>query len=152
MKNILFICLTLFVFACKSTKKVNEVDQTSTDTNQATELVRISSSIGQLDQISDPITISDVRLVGNKLFVDVTYGGGCKDHEFQLIGAPSLSKSLPPIRSIQLMHQANGDACKMLLTQTLEIDLKNLAYQQEKGSVIFLNLNGWKNTIEYTYE
>lgn len=152
MKTILIACLTIVTFGCKSTQNVVVADNPSTDTVQKNENVAIAASIGRLDQASDPISISNVRVEGNKMLIDVSYGGGCEEHQFQVIGSPMISKSLPPIRSIQLVHTANGDKCKMNVMKTLEVDLKELSYKQEAGSKIYLTLDGWSQQIEYTYE
>ncbi len=152
MKTILIVCISIVAFGCKSTKNAVESDQSSKGTIQNNENVMITASIGRVDQASDPLSISDVRVKGNKLLIDVTYGGGCEEHQFQVIGSPMISKSLPPIRSIQLVHAANGDKCKMNVIKTLEVDLKELAYKQEAGSKIYLTLGGWNQQIEYVYE
>ena len=86
------------------------------------------------------------------MLIDVSYGGGCEDHQFQVIGSPMISKSLPPVRPIQLVHNANGDKCKMNVTKTLEIDISEFTYKKEKGSEIYLTLGGWNQQIAYTYE
>jgi hypothetical protein len=152
MKTILIVCLTIAAFGCKSTKNVASAENPSKDTVQKNENVVIAASIGRIDQASDPISISDVRIEGNKMLIDVSYGGGCAEHQFQVIGSPMISKSLPPIRSIQLVHVANGDKCKMNVMKTLEVDLKELSYKQEAGSKIYLTLGGWSQQIEYTFE
>jgi hypothetical protein len=69
-----------------------------------------------------------------------------------LIGSSIITKSLPPIRSIQLVHHANGDNCKMNLTKRIEVDIKDLSYKKEVGSKILFNLNGWETQIIFTYE
>ncbi|MEN9999508.1 MAG: hypothetical protein RI922_2498 [Bacteroidota bacterium] len=152
MKTILIVCLTIVAFGCKSTKHVASAENPSKDTVQKNENVVIAASIGRIDQASDPISISDVRIDGNKMLIDVSYGGGCEEHQFQVIGSPLISKSLPPIRSIQLVHAANGDKCKMNVIKTLEVELKELAFKQEAGSKIYLTLGGWNQQIQYLYE
>ncbi len=151
MKSFIAICLTVLVVGCKSTKDVSS-ENSPKDTNHKNENVIIVASIGRIDQASDPISISDVRAIGNKLLIDVSFGGGCEDHQFNLIGSPTISKSLPPIRLIQLVHVANGDKCKMNVTKTIEIDISELAYKKENGNKILLSLSGWNQQIEYTYE
>lgn len=152
MKTILFICLTILVFGCQSTKKCVSGNQSSNTLNQTNDIIRITASVGRIDQASDPFSISNVLVKENKLFIDVTYAGGCENHQFQLIGSSILTKSLPPIRSIQLVHHANGDNCKMNLTKRIEVDIKELSYKKEVGSKILFNLNGWETQIIYTYE
>jgi hypothetical protein len=140
------------VFGCKSTKKCVPDNQSSNSFNQTNEIIRITASVGRIEQASDSFSISNVLIKENKLFIDVTYAGGCEDHQFQLIGSSILTKSLPPIRSIQLVHNANGDNCKMNLTKRIEVDIKELSYKKEVDSKILFNLNGWKTQIIYTYE
>lgn len=152
MKTFIIVCLTLLAVGCNSSKNVVVSDHTPKDTVQKNENVLIAATIGRIDQASDPISISDVRVIGNKMLIDISYGGGCEEHQFQLIGSPMISKSLPPIRAIQLVHIANADKCKMNVLKTLEVDLKELAYKQEAGSKIYLTLGGWSQQIEYTFE
>jgi hypothetical protein len=140
------------VFGCKSTKKCVPDNQSSNSFSQTNEIIRITASVGRIEQASDSFSISNVLIKENKLFIDVTYAGGCEDHQFQLIGSSILTKSLPPIRSIQLVHNANGDNCKMNLTKRIEVDIKELSYKKEVDSKILFNLNGWETQIIYTYE
>jgi hypothetical protein len=63
-----------------------------------------------------------------------------------------ISKSLPPIRSIKLIHSSENESCKQLMSETLFFDISNFAYKKEMGSVIKLNLEGWKEQIVYTFQ
>jgi hypothetical protein len=146
MKNIAIFCLLLAAVGCKTQKNL---EKSQMDTNTKTML---TATLGKINAPSDPVTIKSVRMEGNKLFLAIQYSGGCEIHSFQCIGSPVIAKSLPPIRSVQLVHTANGDACKKLIEQTLEIDISALAYKQEAESKIFLNLEGWAERIIYTFE
>ena len=97
------------------------------------------------------VDIVDVKVSGNIMTLKVGYAGGCKNHEFSIIGSQMISKSLPPIRNIQLVHNSNDDNCKNYVTQTLSVDIRNFAYKKVIGSNIILKLNGWKDQIIYTY-
>lgn len=108
--------------------------------------------LGDNSQVTTPTTINDVKLNGNTLMMSISYTGGCAKHTFNLIGSEMISKSLPPIRSINLIHNANDEACKREMFDTLYFDITNLAYKKELGSVIKLNLNGWKEQLVYTYQ
>jgi len=146
MKSLLIFTIALMIFGCKSHKNAkNSINQTNSET-------MLKATIGDINTTSDLIDISDISVKGNVISINVSYSGGCNDHTFQLIGSENISKSLPPLRTIQLVHNANGDACRKLEERTLEFDISDLAYKQESGSVIFLNLNGWKEHIEYTFE
>lgn len=146
MKFLLIFSLILTVLSCKSHKCADSKE----DANSKRSM--ITATIGEINLPSDPITISAIRVEGNKMFLDIRYSGGCEEHSFQVVGSEMIAKSLPPIRAIQIMHNSNGDQCKKLIEQTLEVDISALAYKQENGSKIFLTTEGWKERIEYTFE
>lgn len=150
MKVILFLFFSILLFGCKTNEQVVQEPASTQVTSDGP--IQLKASIGRLDQASDAISIQEVKITGNKMILTVSYGGGCSEHTFQLIGSTAISKSMPPIRSIQLVHNANGDKCKMNITKNIEIDITDLAYQQKKESKIMLSLEGWKTQLEYTYE
>ena len=150
MKTLFITCTCLLVLvACATTKRTTRMEQ-SPNTNQPTSELLVAQ-IGK-PAISDPFVIEQAEISGNTLVVKVSYSGGCENHQFELVGSPNISKSLPPIRSIELVHKSNGDACKKKIEETLRFNLANLAYKQESGSVIKLNLNGWKEQLIYTFQ
>jgi hypothetical protein len=115
------------------------------------ENIILYATIGDHNQKGDPITIRDVKLEGNILTLSVTYSGGCSKHVFSLIGSTNISKSLPPRRAVSLIHQAQGDQCKKAVMEDLVFDLSELAYKKENGSKIWLDIEGWKQAIDYTF-
>jgi hypothetical protein len=73
---------------------------------------------------TDPVTIQSVKLANNILELTVTYGGGCTAHEFNLIAFEGMENTTtPPTVNFQLSHNANGDECKALITETLVFNL-----------------------------
>lgn len=109
--------------------------------------------LGDISIQSLPTTIYHVKLSENILELSIGYTGGCTQHQFDLVGNEMISKSLPPIRSINLIHKTNEEeSCKRTMYDTLYFDISNLAYQKSIGSVIKLNLAGWKEQITYTFE
>lgn len=164
MKLASIAILSLALFSCGTTNEVikeSESKESVEETEEVDDVIRdqakpqknysMKSSIGEFVE-SDPMTIDSMKLEGNILFVTVTYSGGCSDHDFEFIGSPMIMKSMPPKRSVQLAHHANGDACRALLTRVLEIDLTNIAYKPESGSEIILLVKGSDKTINYIYE
>ena len=146
MKSLLIFSIALLILSCKSQKNAKN---STIETNSETML---KATIGDIETPSDLIQITGVTISGNIMSIDVNYSGGCEEHNFQLIGSENIAKSLPPIRSIKLVHNANGDACRKLEERTLVFDISDLTYKQEAGSVIYLTLDGWKDRIEYTFE
>lgn len=114
--------------------------------------MELKATVGKIPEHSDPLTIESATIEGNILTIEVTYGGGCQEHEFQLIGSEMIAKSMPPIRSIKLIHNAKEDNCRAIVPQTLKFDIRNLAYKQEAGSEIYLNLDEYKERLMYVFE
>jgi hypothetical protein len=146
MKSLLIFSIAIIIFGCKSHKNAQN---SKIETNSETML---KATIGDIETPSDLIQITDVSVKGNIMSINVSYSGGCQEHSFQLIGSANIAKSLPPIRSVKLVHNANGDACRELKEDILEFDITDLAYVKTSGSVIYLTINGWKDRIEYTFE
>lgn len=114
------------------------------------DVIKITAEIGAFKE-SDPFDIDTAYVIDNSLFIHIKYGGGCKDHGFELIGSPVIMKSLPPKRSIQLNHVNPNDMCKAIVSKIIEVDIRNLATEQKSGSQIFFYLKGWKEQLLYTY-
>lgn len=157
MRKVGILILSITLFSCGTAK--NQVDEIIEEEVVAEApppvseeiTVPVESEIGSFEE-SDPIDIDSAYIIGNKMFIHVKYGGGCKDHIFKMIGSPMVMKSLPPKRSIQLYHKNNDDMCKAIVMKVLEIDLKNLAYQQQTDSEIVFILKNYKNELKYTYQ
>jgi len=155
MKFKVLLFFLAFIFSCKTQKNNQRCilrQKQLTDTTLKATLVNYSSYLLKKENGSDPIKILDAKIIKNQLILSVSYSGGCEKHNFKITGDSSISKSLPPIRSVELFHFANGDACKKLIIEELIIDLSELAYKQEEGSEIYLSLNGWDQKISYVFK
>jgi len=155
MKFTVLLFFLVFIFSCKTQKNNQRCilrQKKLTDTTLKATLVNYSSYLLKKENGSDPIKILDAKIIKNQLILSVSYSGGCEKHNFKITGDSSISKSLPPIRSVELFHFANGDACKKLIIEELLIDLSELAYKQEEGSEIYLSLNGWDQKISYVFK
>lgn len=148
MKLFPFILVVSVLLSCGTSKNK------ATGKNQVgkTEPVSITATLGRTKVDSDPFTIEKSSISGNILTLEVSYSGGCAQHEFKMEGNEFISKSLPPIRSIRLIHHANGDACEARINQVLKINITELAYKKESGSEIMLKLEGVEESIKYTFE
>ena len=108
--------------------------------------------IGEFSKSNAPYKILSVKLQRNYLEIEVSYSGGCEQHEFNLIGSKYLSKSLPPIRNVQLVHLDKQDKCKSIVTEKLKFSISSLAENTNPGNKIKLQIEGFKDMIEYSYE
>lgn len=113
--------------------------------------MKIKAQIGDMKD-GDPFNIEAVRIKGNTLFADVSYGGGCGEHSFEMNGNMAVMKSLPPQRAVKITHTNHEDYCKAIVRKTLEFDISELSDMQRPGSTIILLLDGWEERIEYTFE
>ena len=108
----------------------------------------------------DPFTINSVLLHGNLLTINVTYGGGCEDHDFALIASEFWELTYPPQLGIVLSHDAHHDMCKALITKVLTFDLTRLkeiygyARHTNTGTIVLM-LEGYSvdynTSIRYSF-
>jgi hypothetical protein len=145
MKNITILFFVMMLFACKNHREMYK--NTSAITTENT--MKTIGTLSNDTTLSDPFEIQEATITGNKLLLKISYAGGCQEHSFQLVGAPQISKSLPPIRSIRLIHDGNQDACKAKIIKDIEIDISELCYKNETNSSIYLQLQGWKENLLY---
>lgn len=93
---------------------------------------------------SDPATIESASVAGDALTVQVSYGGGCREHHFALYAPAVFLESLPVQTPLTLAHDAQGDPCRALVGKELRFDLTplRLAYERSYGAggTIVLNL------------
>ena len=153
--SVLFFLLTI-IFSCKTQKnnkhcflKKKKTEQT--ENTLKAKIIDSSSDTTKKESVSDDFKILDVKIIGNYLHLNISYSGGCEKHSFKIIGDLLLSKSLPPIRSVKLIHYGNNDVCKKLIIENLVIDISDLAYKKEDGSEIYLSLDGWGERITYVF-
>lgn len=97
----------------------------------------------------DSFRYKKVARKGDRLTLLVRYSGGCKPHAFELRTKKQYSKSMPPSIRLFLHHDANGDACRSVLTDTLRYDLKKL--QHPKSDTLLLHLKQRERPIQYAY-
>ena len=159
--KIIFI-LSILVFAsCKTAKNTSakndetKIEQSKTEggiVERKHEPIQIKAEIGRIErEQTTSVQIIKSRIEGNTLYLKVGYSGGCTKHGFKVIGNPMISKSLPPIRSVELVHLNNGDTCREYIEQQLIIDVSELAYEKETGSKIKLQFSGIEEMIMYTF-
>lgn len=97
----------------------------------------------------DRTTISRMEVLGDYLSIDVSYSGGCEEHEFKLITDGRYSATYPPELELVLRHEANNDLCRSYVDETLFFDLKPLKYDGTTRIVIRLTNND--KLYEYNY-
>ena len=106
--------------------------------------VIIESNFSEYARHSAEVEILNANIVDSTLTLNVKYNGGCEDHTFKLNGSKVIQKSMPPIRGIMLIHNANKDQCRELIEQELKFNISDFKYPK---SDIYLKLKGYKEKI-----
>lgn len=83
----------------------------------------------------DPFTLNELETQGDLLVLDVTYGGGCRTHEFFVCWEGSFLETDPPRAPLRVFHDSNDDPCRALIYRDLYVDLGRIreAYQEGTG-------------------
>ncbi|HEY5927085.1 MAG TPA: hypothetical protein VIV11_35600 [Kofleriaceae bacterium] len=93
-------------------------------------------------EAKDGYQLANGRLSGNRLLVDVQYGGGCAEHTFKVCWDGIFLESFPVQTGLTLHHDGNGDLCEALPVTPLSIDLTTLGsayksmYQTTTGEAL----------------
>ena len=95
---------------------------------------------------------------GDTLTVTVSYGGGCRQHDFTLVSSSAFMESNPVQLRVDLAHDARGDPCTAYPTEDYVFDLTpvRMLYQESyrlTEGVIVLHLRGrHESAYTLTYE
>jgi|TARA_B110000090_G_scaffold114209_1_gene127420 hypothetical protein len=118
----LFLTLTLFIlFIISSCEKQNNTVNTTCP--------NLIQNVTLNDFPMDFYGVNEVEVVGEQLLINVTYGGGCEDHEFKLIrnNENPIDGGGQQIEMLYLSHNANNDVCfAQILEHHLCFDISNL--------------------------
>lgn len=139
IKKTLFIFTISALMACSTQKNKtapNQTIETPKVENIKAKPVIIASGVSNFE---NNFTINKLSIEGDILTINISYSGGCKDHEFNLYGNEALMKSMPPKKSLFLEHLNNNDECEGWITQILKFDLtpiKEFHYQQKEITLL----------------
>lgn len=76
---------------------------------------------------ADPLELGAAQVVGHLLEASISYGGGCANHEIDLVAIDGWLESFPVQVNVLLSHEDNDDPCDALVTETRSYDLSPLA-------------------------
>lgn len=175
MKTIFFLLISfvLFVSACKSKKNATDtnvkamnnpeavVEEAQSDVEETkpnipveqkvavsiSEAVPSVEIVDSLPRETDLFTFQSARIEGAVLIVDVTYGGGCEEHLFNLYwDEKTLETGIPQVK-LFLAHNSNNDKCKALKKEVLKFDISSVL--SVSTTKLFININD-KKALTYT--
>jgi hypothetical protein len=84
----------------------------------------------------DALVLRESSLQNPNLLLEVEYGGGCRDHELDLVAWGGWLESFPVQVNVQLAHEDFDDPCDALIQKSLRFDLTPLkaAYEESYGA------------------
>jgi len=113
----LIIEFTFFILICFNTSCKKEPERENT---------LCPESINNVDYTNYPMdtySIDSAYYQDEKIHIQVTYGGGCEEHYFNLIQEPIFCGTPPVNLMFYLAHDSNQDGCYALITQELCFDI-----------------------------
>ena len=97
----------------------------------------------------DNFTIKESKREGDNLQIILEYGGGCKVHTYEIIWDGIVYTDDPCKINLLLIHRGNFDNCEALITDTINIDLKELIgdipYKNDCAYHVFSSYNFSEN-------
>lgn len=97
----------------------------------------------------DPVNIKSAQQIGEFIVLDVSYSGGCEDHEFKLESTGRFTSTYPPEIEVALKHNSNNDRCRGIIDKKLWFDLQPLKYSGTNR--ILLIITNTEMVLEYNY-
>ena len=101
----------------------------------------------------DPLDILEgASLEGETLTVSVTYSGGCEAHDYVLcLPAGGFSEGIPVGARLDIWHDAAGDYCEAVETETLTFDISSLVddYIDQYGPEGTLRISIGSDQLDY---
>lgn len=163
-QNIQFYLYLVIIFltlnACSATSDDNAnplfSDSYTASSYGSEVLLRINSEVfenintNRLNSINtgDSFKINSANRINDILEVNISYGGGCKQHSFEIIWDGIVYTDPPCFMNLLIIHDAKSDTCEALMTETLSINLKELigdnTYKDSCAYNIFTSYNSTK--------
>ncbi len=141
--TLLFFLSSIFLTQCASTYKAQNIQATIN-----AQQVRIDPS-SRLDDKTDRITIKSAEHNGDILILDVSYSGGCADHDFELISNGKYKATYPPELEIKLLHDSHEDSCRGMIDKKLYFNIQ--PFQYTGTTQVLLVLKNTNKTLDYNY-
>lgn len=144
--NIFLTLVITFLAGCLGSQK--STDNKKPESEKGTiPTIRVDKN-AQFEQKTAPFNMETINIIGDTLVLEITYSGGCKTHQFELVTSLGYQKSSPPKLPVVLLHHSGGEACREKIKETLRFNISELKYPGENSVVLILPQ---KKHIEYVY-
>ena len=123
INNLLIMIISLFiVFQC-STNNILQNEYLGSDG------IILGDKENTASLKFDRYNLNDIKVVGDIVKINISYSGGCRDHEFKLIAQNYFGESDSPKAELVLSHNSNLDPCEAFLTEEHSFNLLPLKYE-----------------------
>ena len=89
--------------------------------------------------------LSQAFISGQCLYVQLSHGGGCAEHSYELSWGGGLAESMPPQAFLVLRHIDPGDPCDAIIETSQFFDLTPLI--DEPYDQIIVHVTGWETPL-----
>jgi hypothetical protein len=98
---------------------------------------------------SAPFEVAYAEVIHDLLMLQVSYSGGCEDHNFEVHSNGKFTAHYPPEVTVHIKHFDNGDRCRGMIDEKRYFDLKGLQYPGTNSiRIVFAHNN---RILDYTY-
>jgi hypothetical protein len=138
-----FYLFALFLFSCSTLGNLSD---------QKLKVNPICKSIQQTDRLlseipTDDVSVESLRIVGNCLSMEISYGGGCGSFELDLLYQNMEQTDGIPVLNLKPVFNDN-DPCRAIVLDTIQFDLSVFESVARSGG-IRLNIFGSEKSIFY---
>ncbi|MBI2257740.1 MAG: hypothetical protein HYU67_02450 [Flavobacteriia bacterium] len=147
MRKILLISFVTILFSCSISQK----EKPQLETKENDKIIYPEAELSDEKSESAPFNIINTNISGNYMEFEVEYSGGCKEHDFKLIGEKNITKTQPPKRKITLIHNTFDDRCKSIVRKKIKFSISVLS-NNGKLKPITLELINSNEIFSYMYE
>ena len=145
MKHFNYLLLMMIIALFSNCKKETPtpVVETNEDTTFSQGKEAYQTALSEIDNnLNAPFYIDSFYVDSENLYIDVSYSGGCEEHEFQLIwDAEASSRKY----NICILHENNDDNCEALITKTLSLSKSH--FDVNEKAFEFISALGYKTTV-----
>lgn len=148
IRTLIISLLLIALISCRQDAEYPVEDDATFFTLKSSRIEFLESKNGNSG--SDPFNIHRLDILDDSVFVMVSYSGGCRQHSFEIIWSEMFYETVPEGTGIIINHNANGDNCKALITETLSFNLKEFSEILSSGTICVNILNGWARSDSVT--
>ena len=143
-----FFSLIMIIFiSCKPSEKI------MVDGKELKDWMKIKYDPDYVQPVSNAaFTIEDWSIENDIAKLIINYSGGCATHLFNAYFTGLYTNDSPAKAGIFIEHENGADKCRMLVIDTIYINLKPVRLDKDKPGTVIIGFNNSGKTVEYIYK